>query len=57
MENPITIDDLGVPLFSETPICSISVLSISWDQLQGGNWGAAVGGLEVGEVGAMKKKI
>ena len=21
MENPIKIDDLGVPLFSETPIC------------------------------------
>ena len=24
MENPIKMDDLGVPLFSETPICFIS---------------------------------
>ena len=23
MENPIKIDDLGVPLFSETPMCEI----------------------------------
>ena len=23
MENPIEMDDLGVPLFSETPICSV----------------------------------
>ena len=35
MENPIKIDDLGVPLFSETPICSshiISYLSVHWGE-------------------------
>ena len=26
MENPIKIDDLGVPLFSETPICSFHII-------------------------------
>ena len=25
MENPIKMDDLGVPLFSETPICTYAV--------------------------------
>ena len=35
MENPIKIDDLGVPLFSETPICSshiISYFSVHWGE-------------------------
>ena len=28
MENPIKMDDLGVPLFKETPICCIKVILI-----------------------------
>ena len=28
MENPIKVDDLGVPLFSETPICYSTCLFI-----------------------------
>ena len=30
MENPIKIDDLGVPLFLETPICVLHVVWASW---------------------------
>ena len=30
MENPIKIDDLGVPLFSETPICWQSMRVVFW---------------------------
>ena len=30
MENPIRIDDLGVPLFSETSICLRMVSSLSY---------------------------
>ena len=30
MENPIKVDDLGVPLFSETPICYSTCLFIVW---------------------------
>ena len=29
MENPIKMDDLGVPLFSETPICQNIILQIA----------------------------
>ena len=28
MENPIKMDDLGVPLFLETPICPINMYTI-----------------------------
>ena len=28
MENPITMDDVGVPLFLETPICIIFTIKI-----------------------------
>ena len=38
MENPIKMDDLGVPLFSETPICFIMLYS---DHVKAGwlvNW-------------------
>ena len=28
MENPIKIDDLGVPLFSETPIFKLGIMSL-----------------------------
>ena len=28
MENPVKMDDLGVPLFKETPICCIDVILI-----------------------------
>ncbi len=30
MENPIQIDDLGIPLFLETPICSTVTFPASW---------------------------
>ena len=30
MENPIKMDDLGVPLFLETPICSLGLNKIPW---------------------------
>ena len=33
MEHPIKIDDLGVPLFQETPICWAFVLSCRWKGL------------------------
>ena len=29
-ENPIKMDDLGVPLFSETPICTYITLQSTW---------------------------
>ena len=37
MENPIKIDDLGVPLFLETPISSIisRVSKIPWNENMG----------------------
>ena len=37
MENPIKMDDLGVPLFSETPIWSIEEKDGSCDY-DGKNW-------------------
>ena len=32
MENPIKMDDLGVPLFLETPICQISATFVGVDR-------------------------
>ena len=38
MENPIKMDDLRVPLFSQTSIWSLALRETCWQQLVGGFW-------------------
>ena len=38
MENPIKMDDLGVPLFLETPICDSVIPSILKKKNMSGQW-------------------